>query len=153
MALLTGINHVATLTADLDRLIGFYTEVFDAEVTLDMTEGGLRHAMIDLGGGACLHPFQIEGNSHGTGSGAIFDRGHMDHLALNVADEATFELLRARLVEAGASDGTVTDFGNVKSVWFLDPDGFGSEIALWRDGEPRPFDQRGQEPFEAAAPR
>src|SRR5688572_22359850 len=113
MTLLTGIHHVATLTADLDRLIAFYRDVFDADVPMDMTEGGLRHALIDLGGGACLHPFEIEGNRHGPASPATFDRGHMDHLALHVADEATLELLRERLVAAGATDGTLTDFGNV----------------------------------------
>lgn len=148
MALLAGINHVATLTADLDRLVAFYTGVFDAEVPVDMTEGGLRHALIDLGRGACLHPFEITGNPHGHSSGQIFDRGHMDHLALNVADEATFELLRERLVEAGASDGCITDFGNVRSVWFEDPDGFGCEIALWAAGTPLTFADRGRTPYQ-----
>ena len=151
MPLLAGVNHVATLTADLDRLIAFYAGVFDAEVSLDMTEGGLRHALIDLGGGACLHPFEIQGNPHGRASGEVFQRGHMDHLALNVADKATFELLRARLVTAGASDGSVTDFGNMRSVWFEDPDGFGSEIALWCDGTPLTFEERRREPFPAGA--
>jgi catechol 2,3-dioxygenase-like lactoylglutathione lyase family enzyme len=36
MALLDGIHHVATLTADLDRLIAFYGRIFDARVLLDL---------------------------------------------------------------------------------------------------------------------
>ena len=32
--LLNGINHVALLTYDTDRLVAFYREVFDAEMGL-----------------------------------------------------------------------------------------------------------------------
>jgi catechol 2,3-dioxygenase-like lactoylglutathione lyase family enzyme len=35
MSLLQGFNHVATVTADLDRLIAFYEEAFDVEVVFD----------------------------------------------------------------------------------------------------------------------
>jgi catechol 2,3-dioxygenase-like lactoylglutathione lyase family enzyme len=62
MPLTIGINHVASITANLDRLIRFYVEVFEAVVLVDLDEGSLRHAMLDLGGGACLHPFQMDGN-------------------------------------------------------------------------------------------
>jgi catechol 2,3-dioxygenase-like lactoylglutathione lyase family enzyme len=144
MPLTIGINHVATLTADLDRLIRFYVEVFEGVVLLDLDEGGLRHAMLDLGGGACLHPFQLDGNPHGEGSATMFDRGHLDHVALNVGDDETFETLRRRLVAAGATDGMVTDFGNVRTVWFRDPDGGEGEIAQWQRAEPLTFAKRRQ---------
>ena len=58
MALTAGSHHLATLTADLDRLIGFYTQVFDATVVFDMREEEMRHAFLDLGGGFALHPFE-----------------------------------------------------------------------------------------------
>jgi len=151
MPLTTGFNHVALLTADIDRFVQFYVDVFDAEVRHDLGEGGMRHVVLDLGAGSCLHPFQIEGNPHGQASSVMFDRGHVDHLALNVADDATFEKLRHRLVDAGASDGMITDFGVVRTVWFEDPDGMGSEIALWQDGEPIPFEQRGQYAYPASS--
>ncbi|HZA79650.1 MAG TPA: VOC family protein [Acidimicrobiales bacterium] len=144
MPLTIGLNHVATLTADLDRLIRFYVEVFEAAVLADLDEDGLRHAMLDLGGGACLHPFQMDGNPHGEGSPTMFDRGHLDHVALNVGDDETFETLRRRLVAAGATDGMITDFGNVRTVWFSDPDGGEGEIAQWQRGEPLTFAERRQ---------
>lgn len=147
MALTSGINHVATLTSDIDRLIRFYVDVFDAEVRHDKDDGPLRHALIDLGGGLCLHPFQIDGNQHGRALPDMFDRGHLDHIALNVADDAIFEKLRHRLVEAGATDGMITDFGMVRTVWFEDPDGMGSEIAQWQDGEMLSFEERRQYAF------
>lgn len=40
MPITSGFNHVATLTVDLDRLIGFYQDVFDAEVTFEMAAEG-----------------------------------------------------------------------------------------------------------------
>ena len=148
---LAGVHHVASLTEDLDRLTEFYRVVFDAEVTFVLEEDGLRHAMIELGAGAALHPFEITGNPHGRGLSSAFGRGHLDHLALNVADDATFERLRHRLVEVGASDGAVTDFGTVRSVSFRDPDGAECEIARWCGaGEPRRFADRVTERYVGA---
>lgn len=150
--LAAGCNHVALLTQDLDRLIAFYEEVFDAEVLVDMQEGPLRHALIHLGGGFCLHPFEHEGgNRHAAGAGVAFDRGHLDHVAIDVADADAFERIRVRLVEAGASDGTITDFGVVRGVWFEDPDGMGAEIAVRSDGEPLAFDDRRLQRYVPAA--
>ena len=59
MALLDGIHHVATLTADLDRLIDFYRRDFDAPAIFDEEEDGVRHAFILLGPNTLLHPFQL----------------------------------------------------------------------------------------------
>ena len=59
MQLVDGVHHVTFLTEDLDRLIGFYVRVFDAEVTLDMTEEGLLHAFLTDGPTTVLHPFQL----------------------------------------------------------------------------------------------
>lgn len=147
MALTTGINHVALVTSDLDRLIEFYVSVFEADVIADLEEGELRHAMLDLGGGVALHPFYVGANPHAAPQGEMFRRGHLDHVALDVADSESFELLRRRLVERGASDGLVTDFGTVRTVSFLDPDGWEGEIAQSRDGTLLPFVDRIQEPY------
>lgn len=75
MALLNGIHHLATLTADMDRLIGFYERVFDARLLLDMEEEGLRHAFIELGPSTVLHPFQIPGVEVPQASAASDRRG------------------------------------------------------------------------------
>ncbi len=151
MGLSSGCNHVALVTQDLERFIDFYRQIFDADVLFDMQEGPVRHAMVNLGAGFCLHPFEFaEGSAHSAGSDATFDRGHLDHLAISVEDQATFQLLRSRLVEKGATDGTLTDFGTVRTVWFEDPDGMGCEIAMWCSGTPRAFDDRTQDAFTPA---
>lgn len=153
MPLATGCNHVALVTEDLDRFLDFWTAVFEAEIRLDMQEGPIRHAMVDLGGGFCLHPFEFaDGNDHAPASPTGFDRGHLDHLAIAVDDPELFELVRRRLVEAGACDGTLIDFGAVRCVWFQDPDGMGCEIAQWAGGAPLPLDDAVREPLTEARP-
>lgn len=148
--MLAGLNHVAVVTRDIERLIAFYSSAFEATIRIDMTEPVGRHALIDLGRDAALHVFEMPSNPHSDGTPRAFDRGHLDHLALNVADEHTFQVLRRRLVEMGACDGTVTDFGSVKTCFFRDPDGMDCEIAIWGDAPPRAFDERVVEPLADA---
>lgn len=128
MALTAGPHHLATVSADLDRLIRFYTEVFDAEVTLDVREEGLRHAFLDLGGGFVLHPFEIPGIDAPQGELPIFQRGRIDHFALRAETADAFWSLRERIYHAGASDGQVTDLGPLLSAGFTDSDGLWGEV-------------------------
>lgn len=145
MPLLTGCNHIALVTEDIDRFVAFYGGIFDGTVIDDMTEGPLRHVLLDLGG-VVLHPFQLsEPNVHAAAKNEMFQRGHIDHFGLDVDDEAVFQKLRGRLVEAGATDGTVTDFGITRNVWFEDPDGMGCEIVMWAGAPMLSFDDRIQE--------
>lgn len=142
MTLSNGINHVAVLTKDIDAFTAFYVELFDAEVIFDMNENGLRHAAVDVGAGAALHAFAVPDDPQAAASSEMFNRGHIDHLAINVPGEAALYEVGRRLVERGASDGTVTDFGVLKSISFRDPDGLEAEVALWRSEPPRPFSER-----------
>lgn len=151
--LTSGCNHVALVTEDLERFVRFYTEVFDAQLRWDLDEGPVRHALLDLGGGFGLHPFELaDGSAHARGSATMFERGHLDHLAIDVPDVDAFEEVRRRLVACGASDGAVTDFGVTRNVWFEDPDGHGSEIALWADAPPRSFAERVVEAYRPTSP-
>lgn len=128
MALTAGLHHLATLSADLDRLIAFYERVFEATVTLDLREEGLRHAFLDLGGGFVLHPFEIPGVDVPQGELPIFERGRIDHLALKAETADAFWTMRENIYRAGASDGQVTDMGPLLSAGFTDPDGLWGEV-------------------------
>ena len=139
MALTAGPHHLATLTADMDRLIEFYETVFDAKVLDDMREEGLRHVFIELGDGFVLHPFEVPGIDVPQGEIPIFERGRIDHLALRAETEEDFWEIRERIYKAGAGDGEggqVTDLGPLLSVGFTDPDGVWGEVC-WE----RPPDQ------------
>ena len=134
MTLSSGCHHVATVTPDLDRLIAFYTEVFDAEVDLDMSEPGdhTRHALIALGGGFFLHPFQFA-----EGHGPAPTQDAFAHVCIAFDDMSAFEIARRRLVERQASEGRVRDFGRIKICSFTDPDGRGCEIGIEGSGPVR----------------
>jgi catechol 2,3-dioxygenase-like lactoylglutathione lyase family enzyme len=49
--LLDGVNHVAVMTGDTDRLSRFYTDVFDAPPARTIeSQPGFRLSLIDIGG-------------------------------------------------------------------------------------------------------
>ncbi len=131
MKLLDGINHVAIVTSDIDRMVDFYTQVFDANVALDMKEERLRIALIEVGPSSMLAVFQIEGGEPLPGGLPQFQRGRHDHLCLNAASDEAFRELRRRAVAEGASDGIVIDAGPAIQFKFTDPDGWESEV-LWK---------------------
>ena len=129
--LLAGLNQVAPVTADLDRLESFYELAFGAGV-VRRWEGEERHSMIRLGPTTVLHAFE-RGDSPQVGSGqAMFQRGRLDHIGINAASREAFECVRGRLVHLGASDGSVTDFPMMSSVRFVDPDGMEVELC-WQE--------------------
>ena len=130
--LLNGVNHVAILTHDADRLVAFYREVFDAEIGAHLKEfdGAIRLTFIRIGQTAELNVFQIEGNTEADRQAPMFGRGRIDHLGLQAASLAAFDQIRDRLIARGASDDFVTDFGPVLSVFFRDPDGLEGEVCI-----------------------
>ncbi len=127
--LLDGINHVALVTADSDRLAAFYGEVFDATVFARQEAGpGMTLTFIDVGPTTQLNVFELEDNDQA--HTPMFGRGPIDHLGLQAASKEAFDTIRTRLMERGATDGFVTDFGGALSVFFRDPDGLECEVCL-----------------------
>ncbi len=139
MTLVNGINHVAVLTADLDRFLAFYRQVFDMPLLFEETTPAFRHAIIRSGPRSWLHPAEVFGSSHGSALPRMFERGHLDHIALSAASAEAFELCRQRLLERGATGGEVEDLGAFHAVWFEDPDGMRGELSLIVDAELREF--------------
>jgi catechol 2,3-dioxygenase-like lactoylglutathione lyase family enzyme len=132
--LLKGLNHVAIITKDADRLQTFYRDVFDAEVVRDGSElpggEGPRLSIIKIGDWSELNVFQIEGNTEADRQTPMFGRGRIDHLALQAGSLEAFEAIRERLMARGAADEFVTDFGPILSLFFRDPDGLECEVCV-----------------------
>jgi catechol 2,3-dioxygenase-like lactoylglutathione lyase family enzyme len=131
--LTVGLNHVATLTNDAARLHAFYEEVFEAEVVRDAPEGdatAVRLSIIKVGPWAELNVFQIQGNTEADRQVPMFGRGRLDHFALQAASIEAFETIRERLIAVGAADSFVTDFGQILSIFFRDPDGLEGEVCV-----------------------
>jgi catechol 2,3-dioxygenase-like lactoylglutathione lyase family enzyme len=143
MLSLAGVNHVTFLTGDLDRLALFYEEVFGARKLMQLPvprpDGPGRHALIGIGAGAALHPFELSRTAPPPAQ-PMFQLGRIDHFALQVADAETFEQLRTTLLARGATDGTVTDFGVMRVLTSNDPDGHTVELAHWVGGDPGDLD-------------
>jgi catechol 2,3-dioxygenase-like lactoylglutathione lyase family enzyme len=137
--LLNGIQHVAVMTSDTDRLHEFYTSVFEATVSADIRPGpGMRLSFVHIGPHTEFNVFEVDGNA--VEHTPMFGRGPIDHMGLNAASLEAFDELRDRLVARGASDGTVTDFGPVLSLFFRDPDGLEAEVVVANPepGKPNP---------------
>ena len=129
--LLNGVNHVAILTHNTDRLHAFYREVFDATISRDTKEtGSMRLSFIDIGPTTELNVFEIDGNDEAARQTPMFGRGRIDHLGLEALSVEAFDLIRERLMQRGSTDGFVTDFGPVFSLFFTDPDGLEGEVCV-----------------------
>ena len=130
MPVTNGFNHVATLTTDLDRLVGFYRAAFDATISFEMdkTDDHPRMTILDLGGGAALNAFEttaeeIVGEQRRQGG-----RGAIDHYALAVDSLETLRAVRERIVAAGGEVGDVQQLGGEWSLFFRDIDGMELEV-------------------------
>ncbi len=136
MPVTNGLNHVATLTTDMDLTVRFYEQAFDAVVTFEMakTDDHPWMKILDLGGGAALNVFaasadEIIGDRRRQGG-----RGAIDHFALSVDSRATLDTVRDRLVAAGAQEvGEVQRLGAEWSLFFRDPDGMELEVCCRAD--------------------
>lgn len=130
MPVTLGFNHVATVTADLDRLIRFYVEAFGAELTFEMaaTDDRPRMAIIDLGGGAALNAFEVPKESIIGARRTMGGRGPIDHFALAVESHAALSGVREQMVAAGAEIGEIQRLGAEWSLFFRDPDGMELEV-------------------------
>jgi catechol 2,3-dioxygenase-like lactoylglutathione lyase family enzyme len=126
----TGFDHVATVTADLDRIVAFYQEVFDATVTLQIaaSENHRRMVILELGGGAALNVVEQPADmilGDRTRSGA---RGPIDHYGIAVATRGDLQEMRERLIAAATDVGEIQRLGNTWSLFFRDPDGMELEV-------------------------
>jgi catechol 2,3-dioxygenase-like lactoylglutathione lyase family enzyme len=143
--LLNGVNHVALVTNDTDRLHTFYREIFDVTVSRDdEVAPGVRLSFIDVGPFTELNVFQIDGNTEALRQTPMFGRGRIDHLGLQAASLEAFTEIRRQLIDHASSDGFVTDFGPVLSIFFRDPDGLEGEVCVANpDAQPGIFNPPG----------
>ncbi len=81
--------------------------------------------------------FELAGNTEAERQVPMLGRGRLDHLGLQAASLDAFEEIRRRLIDRGAADEFVTDFGPVLSLFFRDPDGLEAEVCVPNpDAEP-----------------
>jgi catechol 2,3-dioxygenase-like lactoylglutathione lyase family enzyme len=128
--LLDGLNHVAVITADTDRLHAFYGEVFGAVVAHDDRQEQLRFSIVHVGSHSEINVFELYGDAPAQPQTPMFNRGRLDHIGLQATSLEAFEEIRRRLLARGCCDEFVSDFGQVLSVFFTDPDGLEAEVCV-----------------------
>jgi catechol 2,3-dioxygenase-like lactoylglutathione lyase family enzyme len=130
MAITVGFNHVATVTADLDRVVAFYRTAFEAEVTfaMDATDDHPRMVILDLGAGSALNVTEQPGETIIGDRTTAGGRGPIDHYGIAVESLAALGDVRERLAAAGADVGEIQRLGDVWSLFFRDPDGMELEV-------------------------
>ncbi|HEV2071953.1 MAG TPA: hypothetical protein VGR26_19390 [Acidimicrobiales bacterium] len=60
--------------------------------------------------------FEVRDNSEAQRQTPMFGRSRIDHLGLQAASLDAFDTIRGRLMERGATDGFVTDFGRIPEL-------------------------------------
>lgn len=128
--LLNGLNHVAVLTGDTERFLEFYEGVFGATHEVLQERDGFRLTLVWIGPTTELNVFELAGNNEHERQAPMFGRGRLDHLALEAASVGAFDEIRQRLLARSATDGFVTDFGHILSLFFRDPDGLEAEVCV-----------------------
>lgn len=146
--LTNGLNHIGMLTNDTARFVEFYVAVFDAELAHQGNEitgdSDQQITILNIGPHTELNVFEVRGNTEATKQTPMFGRGRLDHLALQAASLEAFEEIRRRLIERGAADEFVTDFGPTLSLFFRDTDGLECEVAVQNpDAKPGVFNPPG----------
>jgi hypothetical protein len=90
----------------------------------------MRLSFVDLGPHTELNVFEVTGNTEADRQVPMFGRGRIDHIGLQAASVEAFDEIRRRLMERGAADGFVTDFGPILSLFFTDQDGLEGEVCV-----------------------
>lgn len=135
--LIAGIDHVSTATTDVDRLLAFYKDHFELEpmAGFPLTGGdGRKIALIPLSDGIMLQATEVASlpapEPIDPPGAVFFGVSRFDHCSFRASSEEAFEDLRIRLVNAGASTGTVLSSGDLRFFRFTDPDGWFAEV-VW----------------------
>ncbi|MFP5069121.1 VOC family protein [Pseudonocardia nantongensis] len=131
--LLSGVDHIACLTHDPARLGDFYRAVFDAEIGSTRSHGQRGEetmTVMRIGPHTELNVFTVPDSDEADRQTPMWHRGRLDHFGLHASSYAAFATIRERLIEHGASDGAINDFGSAYSMFFRDPDGLEGEVLV-----------------------
>ncbi len=125
-----GVHHLALLSSDVERTIGFYQGVLEFPLT-ELFENrdyrGSTHFFFDVGNGNALAFFDFPGLNLDSYSEVL---GSMHHLAISVTPDKQTHL-RSKLEAAGVE----IIFEHANSIYFNGPDGERLELLADSLGE------------------
>jgi catechol 2,3-dioxygenase-like lactoylglutathione lyase family enzyme len=133
--LVGGFDHLSTATADLDAALAFYKSIFDLDplpgFPLQLPDGR-RIAVLPVGAGPVFQLIESDSLTLppvvDPPTAFFYGTSRFDHASFAATDEAAFEELRRRLVDAKASEGKILEAAGQRFFAFRDPDGWLAEV-------------------------
>ena len=120
--LLTGINHLAFITDDLEKTIRFYRDLLGMELVAGIGHEGYRHYFFKFGDNQVAF-FEYDGARpmERKPHGAPTDKPQgFDHVSFTVATCADLFRLKDKLEAAGIEVTGAVDHGIIWSIYFFD---------------------------------
>ena len=129
--MLTGINHLAFITNDMEKTIRFYRDLLEMELNAGVGHGGYRHYFFKFGD-AQVAFFEYAGASpmerkfHGSPTREPLG---FDHVSFTVGSREELFHFKDRLEAAGVEISGAVDHGTIWSIYFFDPNNIPLEIS------------------------
>jgi catechol 2,3-dioxygenase-like lactoylglutathione lyase family enzyme len=173
MARYTGVNHLAMVTADLEKTIRFWRDLLGLPLVIGQGRAGRRQYFFSITEQDMLAFFEWDGvepipeKDHGAPVKGPFV---FDHVSIGVASADDLRELQATLEAAGFWASEVVDHGFIWSLYTFDPNGIALEFSVFVEGRhplrtptlvdshplpaalEGPFPQTGKWPAPAALP-
>ncbi len=130
--IITGINHLAFITDDMEKTIRYYRDLLGMTLEAGVGHDGYRHYFFRAGNTQIAF-FEYDGASpmrlkhHGAKTGLPLG---FDHLSFQVESREDLFALKDRLEAAGFEVSGAVDHGTIWSIYFFDPNNIPLE-ASW----------------------
>lgn len=124
----TQIGHVHLWVTDLDRAVGFYTQVLGLQVTQDMRNEPIPRRMVFLAAGEYHHHIGLRERRTPVAN----ETTGLFHFALLYPNRQELARALERVLVQGYPIDSVLDYGVSEAVNLSDPDGNGIELTYDR---------------------
>jgi catechol 2,3-dioxygenase-like lactoylglutathione lyase family enzyme len=129
--LLTGINHLAFITEDLEKTIRFYRDLLGMKLVAGIGHDGYRHYFLNCGN-TLVAFFEYEGASpmkrKFPGKKTSEPMG-FDHVSFTIGSREELFHLKDKLEAAGVEVHGAVDHGIIWSIYFFDPNNIPLEVS------------------------
>jgi catechol 2,3-dioxygenase-like lactoylglutathione lyase family enzyme len=129
--LLTGINHLAFITPDMEKTIRFYRDLLGMELHAGIGHDGYRHYFFRCGNTQVAF-FEYDGASvmeqkfHGSPTGKPLG---FDHVSFTTGSREDLFAMKDKLEAAGLEVTGAVDHGTIWSIYFFDPNNIPLEVS------------------------
>jgi len=164
--MLTGVNHLAFITNDMDKTIRFYRDLLELPLVAGVAHSGFRHYFFRISDEDSIAFFSYDEAApmrHKRHGVKTSEPVGFDHVSLGIGSKAELFALRDRLEAAGFEVSGPIDHGFIWSIYFFDPNGIPLEVS-WQyltfdeppvlaDDDPTPAALEGSTPQPGYWPR